>query len=567
MRPSPDIPEGETLQGGYRIVRKIGEGGMGSVYEARQESLDRRVAIKVLSPMLAGDEAHLERFRREALASAALGHPNIVQVTDIQWDGRRAYYVMELLEGESLSDLLKKHRRLPYARAVAIMSQVLAALHAAHDKGIVHRDLKPANVFIVPIASGVDLAKLLDFGIAKLREGDGFKRLTATGAVVGTPQFLAPEQARGEPVDARTDVFAAGTLLYLTIAGQLPFFHPHLAEMVKNICTKPPHPMSTYVRGVPDALIGIIERSLAKDPAARFASAAEMKTALENYESPDFDGGLSAERASAGPGPSAPPPAFQSVSAPPSAPPAPPVNLGGSADALPPGPAPTVGARPSSQSGSQPPASLHASGDAHPAIDLRSSGDVNPTVDLRASGDRLPSAPGSRPSAAPRPSGVGETRPHRTRRRLVVVLAVLGLLSVVGAVAVTLLVIFAGEESPPPADPFSEVVQGANDFLGQPSGLLTRESVELQADQIFATYGDKWDVADATPPPPTGIAKCDSYAQRVCACRTADKSHCGRARARIEALRTRLLPPITIETAQRAEQLCTEYTASIPAGC
>jgi eukaryotic-like serine/threonine-protein kinase len=282
-----EIPQGTVLQGGYRIARKLGQGGMGSVYEAVQESLGRRVAVKVLNPALARDERHLERFRREALASAALGHPNIVQVTDIQRSPEAAFYVMEFLEGEPLHRILRRDQRLSTSRTAAIMSQVCSALEAAHRAGIVHRDLKPANVFVTPIAGGVELAKLLDFGIAKLRESPGMKRLTATGSVVGTPHYLSPEQARGEDVDHRADIFAAGVLLYLLLTGALPFYHDDIAEMFRRLARDPPPPVRERAPECPEGLVAIVEKALAKRPDQRYQTAAEMAAALAPFATRD----------------------------------------------------------------------------------------------------------------------------------------------------------------------------------------------------------------------------------------------------------------------------------------
>jgi serine/threonine protein kinase len=309
-----EIPPGTVLQGGYRVGRKLGQGGMGSVYEAVQESLGRRVALKVLNPVLARDERHLERFRREALASAALGHPNIVQVTDIQRSPDVAFYVMEFLDGEPLHRILRREGRLSANRSAALVSQVCAALEAAHRAGIVHRDLKPANVFVTPIAGGVELAKLLDFGIAKLREAPGMKRLTATGAVVGTPHYLSPEQARGEDVDLRADIFAAGVLLYLLLTGALPFYHDDIAEMFRRLARDPPPPIRDRAPEAPDGLLAVVDKALAKRPEQRYQTAAEMAAALSPFTSP---GSVSTAPPPSSPSPSVVP-ARAAVSRPPS---------------------------------------------------------------------------------------------------------------------------------------------------------------------------------------------------------------------------------------------------------
>ena len=195
--------EGDLLGGRYRVVRRIGSGGMGAVYEAVQEGLGRRVALKVVHPHLATQADLLERFRREAQAAAALGHPNIVQITDFSAEGETAFLVMEYLEGESLGEVLRRETTISEARIAFIARQVLAALGAAHRAGIVHRDVKPDNVFLTSIAGVGDVGKMLDFGVAKLVEPQAGGPLTAVGEVLGTTSYMAPEQALGVPVDAR----------------------------------------------------------------------------------------------------------------------------------------------------------------------------------------------------------------------------------------------------------------------------------------------------------------------------------------------------------------------------
>ena len=266
------------------MERVLGRGGMGTVYGAINESIGRAVAIKMLQPALTREWTHVERFHREAELSASLGHPNIVSVTDFHHaDKGLTFYVMELLEGEHLYRLMKREGRLPPERASGILIQVLSALGAAHDAGVVHRDLKPPNVFIVPLAGASELVKLLDFGIAKLRECDGYQRLTATGAIVGTPHFIAPEQARGRPVDGRTDLFAAGVLLHYMLAGKLPFDKPEMGDLIIQICSEEPQSLDTLLPNCDPALARVTLKAMAKDPAARFQTAAEMAAALAPF--------------------------------------------------------------------------------------------------------------------------------------------------------------------------------------------------------------------------------------------------------------------------------------------
>ncbi|MFI5298360.1 MAG: serine/threonine-protein kinase, partial [Polyangiales bacterium] len=221
--------QGALLGGRYRVGRLLGAGGMGAVYEAMQEDLGRRVAIKVLLPevIASSDDAEaLRRFAREARAAAALHHPNIVAVTDFSPGDATApaFLVMELLQGRSVARAIMDEGRLGPERVVTIAIQILAALETAHAAGLVHRDIKPDNVFLVPVtgAAGGELVKVLDFGIAKLARGGGATSsgLTATGAVLGTPAYMSPEQARGRDVDARSDLYAVGALMYHALSGR-----------------------------------------------------------------------------------------------------------------------------------------------------------------------------------------------------------------------------------------------------------------------------------------------------------------------------------------------------------
>jgi serine/threonine protein kinase len=213
----------ESLIERYRLVRRIGAGGMGIVYEARDRALDRPVALKVLKSQGPISDDAIDRLEREARTAARLGHPNIVAVSDFgRVPGRGAYLVMELLAGESLARRLTRKGRLPSAEVTDVALQVLDALATAHRAGVVHRDLKPENIHLVPLANGQRLAKLLDFGIVKLREGSE-KRLTERGVIIGTPHYMAPEQVELEDVDARTDVYAMGATMYQMLAGTLPY--------------------------------------------------------------------------------------------------------------------------------------------------------------------------------------------------------------------------------------------------------------------------------------------------------------------------------------------------------
>ena len=277
--PTQDPLVGKVLAGRYRVERLLGVGGMGRVYDAVQVDLGRRVALKVLAPELAREPVLLERFRREAQAAGVLGNPHIVDVTDFAMpEGGPPFLVMEHLVGESLMDLLQREKRLSVRRAVRITVQLLDALQEAHDAGIVHRDLKPANIFMLSLAGGEEMVKLLDFGVAKLQESRA-QRLTAVGALVGTPRFAAPEQLKGGEVDPRTDVYGAGVLLYGMLSGHPPFNAP-LEDLIRSILEDDPPDVRVANPEVDPHLAEVVRRAMSKNPADRYASANAMLSAL-----------------------------------------------------------------------------------------------------------------------------------------------------------------------------------------------------------------------------------------------------------------------------------------------
>ena len=277
-----------TRIGPYDIVSCIGAGGMGEVYRARDTRLGRDVAIKVLPAEFATDAERLRRFEREAKATAALSHPNILDVHDVGTHEGVPYLVEELLEGESLRDRLARGP-MPVREAVGIAVQVAHGLAAAHGKHIVHRDLKPANVFITSEGT----AKILDFGIAKLVESvpvgeadtltDAPTGATDLGRVLGTIAYMAPEQARGMPVDPRADIFSFGVVLYEMFSGERPFRGETATDTVAAILTQEPPPLP---EGVPPALQGVVTQCLAKRPDQRFSSAHDLALALQSASSP-----------------------------------------------------------------------------------------------------------------------------------------------------------------------------------------------------------------------------------------------------------------------------------------
>lgn len=265
--------------GSYRIARKIGQGGMGQVYRAVQPAIGSRVAVKVLSPECAAQQTLVERFFSEARAVNLIRHEHIVNVLDLSMfsDGR-PYIVMEYLDGRPLSALIQEHGPAPVANATRIMLEVLSALTAAHDKGIIHRDLKPDNIFVSPAGH----AKVLDFGIAKLQPNVAEVQAgTRTGSLLGTPHYMSPEQALGQTVDARSDLYAIGVILYETLTGRRPFEATTLYELLRQQVEVDPPPPSSLRPDLPLAIQSVIAKALAKNPADRFQSAREFAQALE----------------------------------------------------------------------------------------------------------------------------------------------------------------------------------------------------------------------------------------------------------------------------------------------
>lgn len=265
--------------GPYRLLREIGGGGMGTVYEAEDTRLGRRVAVKLLPPEYSRDRRAKERFLREARAAAAVDHPNLCTVHDVGESDGRLYIVLSFYEGETLKERIRRGP-LPVAEARDIAIQVARGLARAHEAGIVHRDVKPANVMLTRRGE----AKILDFGIARL-QGDEAS-LTRTGASWGTPAYMSPEQARGEPVDGRTDVWSLGVMLYEMLAGRRPFGGDSMEAVVSAILTREPEPLERVRPDVPPELARVVERALTKDPAERYGSAAEMLADLESGRAP-----------------------------------------------------------------------------------------------------------------------------------------------------------------------------------------------------------------------------------------------------------------------------------------
>ncbi|ACX52418.1 serine/threonine protein kinase with PASTA sensor(s) [Ammonifex degensii KC4] len=257
----------------YRLVREIGSGGMAVVYEGRDLVLDRPVTVKVLREEFARDPEFVQRFRQEALAVASLSHPHIVSLYDVGEDNGTHYLVMEYVEGKDLKTLIQEGKiTIPWA--IKIAKDICAALEHAHRRGIVHRDVKPHNILITPEGE----AKLADFGIARTLRGT---TIAATRAFLGSVEYISPEQARGEPADARSDIYSLGAVLYEMLAGRPPFTGDNpVAVALKHVEEQPP-PLSQLNPRVPPALERIVARAMAKNPAARYPSAAALARDLE----------------------------------------------------------------------------------------------------------------------------------------------------------------------------------------------------------------------------------------------------------------------------------------------
>jgi len=273
---------GQVVADRYRIVRLLGRGGMGAIFEAEHTELRRLVALKVLLPRLAGDVDAVARFFREARAAAAIGHPGIVQVFDLGSRDGVAFLAMERLQGEELAQRVARLGPLPPGFVARVGRDLADAVAAAHDCGIVHRDLKPQNVFLARDARGIDVVKVLDFGIAKLTEADRADQpLTQTGAVFGTPMYMPPEQLRGvKDLDGRADIYAIGAILYECLMGSPPFAAESFPMLVLRITTEPPRPIDTARTDVPRELVAVVSKALAKLREERYGNAHELAAAL-----------------------------------------------------------------------------------------------------------------------------------------------------------------------------------------------------------------------------------------------------------------------------------------------
>jgi len=285
---------GELLGGRYRILRLCGEGGMGRVYEAEHIEIGKHVAVKVLHPAYTRTPDVVERFRREARAASRIGHPNIVNVTDSGTTNDGAFFfVMEFIEGVELGLLIHREGPLPVKRALRIADQICQALQAAHDAQVIHRDLKPENVLLITREGRPDFVKVLDFGIARVADVEesptknAGRRLTRPGVAMGTPEYMAPEQAAGKSADARSDIYALGSIMYEMLTGNPPYEGENVMEVLHKKATETPPPVRELRPDVPVTVNALVERSMARNPEDRpqtmVAFAAEIGLVLEAF--------------------------------------------------------------------------------------------------------------------------------------------------------------------------------------------------------------------------------------------------------------------------------------------
>lgn len=270
-----ELQPGRTV-GGYTIESVVASGGMGTVYRARKAMLDKTVALKVLHPSFVPEKDHLQRFLREAKVAANLDHPAVIKVFDVGNDGDLYFMAMEFVDGKDLKSLVGANGPFSPRKALRIARQIAEVLAYAHDKGLIHRDVKPANILITE----KNEVKLADFGLARLCRED--HEVTMAGTILGTPAFMSPEQCRGDALDGRTDLYSLGATLYYLLSGKLPFAGDNPSVLIHRVVNELPPPLQTVVRDIPDNVVGLVQRLMAKLPSARFADGYEVTAAIDD---------------------------------------------------------------------------------------------------------------------------------------------------------------------------------------------------------------------------------------------------------------------------------------------
>jgi serine/threonine protein kinase len=277
--PLVQLSPGASIGSRYEIVRLLGQGGMGAVYQAHDKELDRQVAIKVIRADMAANPEILRRFKQELILARQITHKNVIRIFDLgQADGIK-FITMEYIEGENLQSVLRRKKKLEPTEAASILAQVCRALEAAHNEGVIHRDLKPQNIML----DKTGRAYVMDFGIARSMLGDG---MTQTGALIGTPDYMSPEQAKGQSLDGRSDFFSAGIIFYEMLSGQVPFDADTTMGKLWKRTNEPARPLDELDKTIPRPLSDIVRKCLEIDPQKRFASAGDLLQRIEVWQGP-----------------------------------------------------------------------------------------------------------------------------------------------------------------------------------------------------------------------------------------------------------------------------------------
>jgi serine/threonine-protein kinase len=434
------VEVGQTISGKYKLLRLLGDGGMGSVFESEHLRLGTHVAIKVLHAELARRAGIAERFVQEARVSAQIKSPHVVQVTDVDHTPEGiAYLVMELLQGETLNAVVRRDKKLSVAVACEYASQILQALEAAHALGVIHRDLKPDNVFVT-FAGGKPVLKLIDFGIAKLKteQTGATKNLTVAGMLMGTPEYMAPEQAySADKVDVRADLYAVGVMLYEMLSGQPPVEAADPRVLIGKVERGEVTPLVQAAPGIEPTLAGFVHRSMAPRPELRFANATEMRLALDEITSGKRQGTAKLQASNVAPATGSQPPAAAAAS----------LGLADTAQPAPQAPAAAKGTGTYMGAPIQEALSVTPTPQAHP----RGATVGAAAVPMMTPAQPYPSAPPPPPpvyQTAPQPSSYEAPR-KKGGNGLIIALGVVALL--LGAGAVTTYVISTQSSPKPPA--------------------------------------------------------------------------------------------------------------------